>query len=643
MAARDGFERALEQEPDNAEAAYGYARVLQEMNQYEEAVQAFERAMELAPDDPRIHEGYLNTLVWGGSLRGRRDWLDRTIEVGRVTIRDFPDRVEPYESVERAVGDLNQSERWLEILDSMAIDIASVSPTDESPVFRIHHIQAQLVAARSSGDEEAAVIEAELLRELESTRVVASDTSADPRHLYFMAVGYDLTDDSESQRRWLIRLDETPEGRRMGAHMFHFDMHYMDFFETRDAPMEERLEVTERWKQRFLPSWESGNVGSYAFALSEERSVLVREAGRQRSEDGQASAELLDRITDASRDLVLLDTWGGAWRYSQLVRTLIYHDYRLEEALAYVGEAIGMLEQGRPGLLYPGVQAHEMESTTRYWNAIFEHHRGRALIGLERDAEAEQSLLRAIATPAVPRSDHLATLGKLLARQGRDEEAYETLVSALAHNTEDERLDSDADSIREAVVAVAFRLSGNEASLDSDLEAARVKVADAARKHLVNDRLNLEAPDFSLTDTEGAVWRLSELQGKVVVLNYWATWCGPCRSEFPHYRDLVNSYAVAQDVMFLAITTDVDHSETRQFLSENDYTFTVLYDEGSATDFGVTGIPAHFILGPEGRIQYATSGFPGAERYNREMRLRIEALRPNGDAQMISPRPPSSI
>ena len=116
------------------------------------------------------------------------------------------------------------------------------------------------------------------------------------------------------------------------------------------------------------------------------------------------------------------------------------------------------------------------------------------------------------------------------------------------------------------------------------------------------------------------------------LLGCWATWCGPCRAEFPHYRDLVDSYASADDVVFLAITTDVDHSESRTFLEENDYRFTVLFDQGSAVDFQVTGIPAHFILVPGGRIQYATSGFPGAERYAEEMRLRIEALRPREGA-----------
>lgn len=639
LAARDGFGAALERDFDNAEAAYGYARVLGELHLYEDAVVAFERAMELAPDDPRVHEEYLNTLVWGGKLRGRRDWLDRAIELGSGTIRAFPDRVEPYDSVEDAIDELNQSARWLEILDSLAVEAggAETSRTSTSPVFRIHHIRARLLAKRSAGDEkEAAAIEAELRLELEDASEDAGGEDAAASLQYFLAAGYDLLGEPESQRTWLSRLDETPEGRRMGGNMVHFDVHYREYFAAREAPFEERLEVTERWKQRFLPHWDSGDVGAYLIALSQERLLMVREARRQRDEEGHASPELLDRIMLVSRDLQRLDTWGRAGRYSSAIRMLLDHDVRLEEALELANEAIDALEQRQPGLIYPGVRPDAVEDRIADQIGALERLRGLVLVGLERETEAEQSFLRAI--EAAPQSDRLAALGKLLARQGRDREAYETLVAAMAHDTEDERLGDEADSVRAIAIEVASRLGGSDAAaeagfLDADLEIARQEVAEAAERRLVDDRLNREAPDFSLTDTEGKDWQLSQLQGKVVVLNYWATWCGPCRSEFPHYRDLVNSYAAVGDVVFLAITTDADHSEARQFLAENDYGFTVLFDEGSATDFGVNGIPAHFILGLEGRIQYASSGFPGAERYNREMRLRIEALRPTGVTQ----------
>ena len=633
LAARDGFEVALNQDPDNAEAAYGHARLLMELNQYEDAIAAFEFALSLAPDNPHVHEAYLNTLVWGGKLRGRRDWLDRTIELGQETIRSFPDRVEPYESVEDAVGELNQSERWLQILDELATrsEGPSAYRINNSQVFRIHHIGARLRAARSSGDTSAVTtIEDELRHELEAasaTEIGADEAGTEAKfdRQYFLAYGYELLNDADEQHKWLSRLDETPEGREMNGDMIHFDVFYMDHFMSRDSSFEQRLEIIERWKQRFLPTWETGKVSAFRVALSEEQSILEDEAERQNEESGQVDEELLDRIISNASDLVRLEMWSGASAYRRIARLLIDLDVRPEVALTFADEAIVALEEDRAGLIYPGVSLDEVDGTRENWIASMKRLRGLVLVALDRHAEAEEILRQLVAN--APRSDRLAALGELLAEQGSNEEAYEILVAALGHDAQDERLRSNADRIRELAEELALALNRGEGKLDAEIDSVRIGVADAARQRLIDDRLDRVAPDFNLTDTEGNQWRLSELHGKVVVLNYWATWCGPCRQEFPHYSSMVDSYASADDVVFLAITTDNDYSLTREFLRENDYRFTVLFDEGSATDFHVVGIPAHFILGPEGRIQYATSGFPGAERYNEEMRWRIDALR----------------
>ncbi len=636
LAARNGFEEAFVQDPDNAEAAYGHARVLMELNQYEDAIAAYEVALSLAPDNPRVYEGYLYTLVWGGKLRGRRDWLDRTIELGQETIRSFPDRVEAYESVEDAVDELSQSERWLRILDELATrsEGASAYRISRSQVFRIHHIGTRLRAARSSGDANAVeTIEDELRHELEvaaaaEDAVVEADMETQLGRQYFLAFGYKLLGNDDEQRKWLFRLDETPEGREMNGQMIYVDVHYTDHWASRDSSFEQQLEIIERWKQRFLPTWETGDKSAFRFALSLEQSILEDEASRQNEESGQVDEGLLDRVVSVGHDLVRLDTWDGARAYRRIIQFLIDFNVRHEVALAAANEAIAGLEENRAGLIYPGVSLDGVNRARENWIANMQRLRGLVLVKLDRRAEAVE-IFRQLAANA-PRSDLLAALGELLAEQGSNEEAYEILVAALGHNAQDERLRNNADRIRELVEEIALALNRDEGRLDAEIDSVRIEVADAARRRLIDNRLDEVAPDFNLTDTEGNQWSLSELQGKVVVLNYWATWCGPCRQEFPHYSSMVDSYASADDVVFLAITTDNDHSLTREFLTENNYRFTVLFDEGSATDFNVNGIPAHFILGPEGRIQYATSGFPGAERYNEEMRLRIDALRAGG-------------
>lgn len=624
--AKEIFGAVLGEHPEHPDAAYGYARTLITLNDYEEALPAFERALELAPDDPRVHEGYLYTLVWGGKLRGRRAWLDRAIEAGGEAIRRFPDSVESYDLVEDAVGELNQPEMWLQMLDTLEPELGS------SPVFRIHRTSARLAQARSADDRvRVAAIEEELREDLvgaaaADAEAVEVGAPADAGRRYLLAIGHMLLDDKEEERSWLARLDETAEGRRMGSERTHFDVHYVDFNSAREAPLEERLEIIERWKRRFEPAWETADtITTYRVPLGQELVVLVEEAHRQREEDGEPSDELIDQIVAIGRNLARLDTWGGAGYYRYVSLTLIDLETRLDEALRFADEGITALEERRAGLLYPGLRDDELERARENSIASFEHLRGRAFDGIGRLEDAEDALRRAIEIS--PRSDRFASLGELLTEEGRYEEAYETLITALAHNAEDERIQGIADRIREATLAAAEQSGRDGGELDRDLENARAEVIAEARRRMVADRLDREAPDFELIDTEGKAWRLLELRGKVVLLNFWATWCGSCRTEFPYYSELVDAYAEADDVVFLAITTDTDHSVARGFLDENDYRFTVLFNEGTNTDYQVVGIPTHFILGPGGRIRYATTGFPGPERYAQEMRLRIEALR----------------
>ncbi len=624
-AARDGFAEALEKDSKSADAAYGHARALAELSQYEEAIPAFELALELAPNNPRVQEGYVDALAWGGRLRGRRDWLERAVAAGTETILAFPDRVQAYKMAAMAVYDLSGSGRWSEILGAYERRLAS------SFVFRIYHLQARLSAARTTGDEEAATIIEDELRHALATVIAAEESAVereeppDERRWYFLAVGYKLLGDTEAQRSWLERLDETPEGRLVGSEQTSNDIFYQEYLQSREAPWAERMEIVKRWKVRFQPSWDNDYFTAFRGALAQERSLLIEEARRQRDEDGQLDDAVLDRVIEISHDLARLDTWRGISHYRTAAQLLIDLEVRLDGALRIADEAIVALKEERPGLLHPGTHVDQVDRTREDWIATYEYVRGLALVKMERVAEAGQAFRSAI--DVRPSSDRLAALGELLAASGPDEEAYEVLVAALAHDAEDELLGMEADRIHEVAAQVAARFGRDAEALDDTLVVVRADVVDAARQRLVDNRLEREAPDFSLTDTQGNQWRLSDLHGKVVILNYWATWCVPCIQELPYYRDLVDEYASHDDVEFFAITTDDDHDAAREFLDKHDYRFTVLFDESSATDFQVAGIPAHFILGPEGLIQYEATGFPSAERYADEMRWMIDALR----------------
>lgn len=114
------------------------------------------------------------------------------------------------------------------------------------------------------------------------------------------------------------------------------------------------------------------------------------------------------------------------------------------------------------------------------------------------------------------------------------------------------------------------------------------------------------APDFTVTDGGGNRVSTADLSGKPVILNFWATWCPPCRSELPAFDKLYRQYG--NEVSFMMIDLTDGYRETvegvKKFMSENGYTFPVYYDtEGSAAEaYSVSSIPFTVAVGRNGNI-----------------------------------------
>ena len=119
------------------------------------------------------------------------------------------------------------------------------------------------------------------------------------------------------------------------------------------------------------------------------------------------------------------------------------------------------------------------------------------------------------------------------------------------------------------------------------------------------------APDFLLPDLNGQVVRLSQLKGKVVLLNVWTTWCPPCRKEMPTMETLYRRLK-SGDFLMLAVSQDVDGRNTViPYLREGGFTFPVLLDvQGEVgRKYGVTGYPETFIIDRQGNVVYHHIGY----------------------------------
>jgi thiol-disulfide isomerase/thioredoxin len=129
------------------------------------------------------------------------------------------------------------------------------------------------------------------------------------------------------------------------------------------------------------------------------------------------------------------------------------------------------------------------------------------------------------------------------------------------------------------------------------------------------------APDLDLQGA-GGVQHLSDLKGKVVYVDFWASWCGPCRQSFPWMNEMQAKYA-AKGLQVLAVNLDAKQADGQQFLAQIPAHFAVAFDpKGEAPRrFGVKGMPTSVLVGADGRVLAVHQGFREDERAELEQRL----------------------
>jgi peroxiredoxin len=133
------------------------------------------------------------------------------------------------------------------------------------------------------------------------------------------------------------------------------------------------------------------------------------------------------------------------------------------------------------------------------------------------------------------------------------------------------------------------------------------------------------APSFSLPSRDGATVSLADQKGKVVMVNFWATWCVPCRQEMPHLQALYERY---ENLGFelLAVNVEDNPEGARKWLAETPVTFPVLFDAKNTVSklYKVTAMPSTVLIGRDGNMRFIHHGYkPG---YEGEYQTQVRAL-----------------
>jgi len=325
-------------------------------------------------------------------------------------------------------------------------------------------------------------------------------------------------------------------------------------------------------------------------------------------------------LTFTPNDVTLLDRVSrallGAGGKENARRALIYAK-RFEDYVIRVPVPLG----------YDAVKNQEDHDQTLARALLYESRAHRILGDYD---EARRTA--ALAYIAYPEEASAREWSEALELQGKHQEAIERLADAFAIAVGQASSDDRATDRKQLGELYRKLHNGSETGLGDEVLAAYDRTAATVAKRVselrkLDPNLGVTDPmNFTLTALDGGKLDLKSLRGKVVIFDFWATWCVPCRAQHPLYEELKKRFRERDDVVFLAVNTDEDHQLVAPFLEKQQWsTKNVVFDNGLVRLLTVSSIPTTIIADKQGRISSRMNGFNG-DKFVGDIAGRIQAI-----------------
>jgi thiol-disulfide isomerase/thioredoxin len=310
--------------------------------------------------------------------------------------------------------------------------------------------------------------------------------------------------------------------------------------------------------------------------------------------------------------------------FNSLAWPLIEKGENLEKATAWAAKGVETIRKQIAGKT--SATANEVKNLNASLGMVLDTY----AYGLEQQGKTTEALKvysESFALTAGQQEDINGRYVKLLTKSADYAKAIEVAESCILNEKAN-------DKIIEAYKEAYKQLNGSSAEAEAKLNKLAAEAKANVMESLKKEMLNKPAPDFNLKDFDGNFVKLSDLKGKVVVVDFWATWCGPCKMSFPALQKVYNKYKENPDILILALDTwerekSVPEKEkkVKEFIAENKYSFKVLFDDADIVGkYEVTGIPTKFIIDKNGMMQFKTIGFNSEQKMITEMEAAFELL-----------------